>query len=146
VGTATSRLVPASAPLSHRIESEVAESAAGDYAPIIETAHEAHRSRAQAAKSVSPSPDAQPGQKTGERGWKPNISRDREAIIECGYRVWAKPALARRDLEPCLAWNRIGPPAASNQFHAISTGRVRCTRSENSRQRPSARVVRGAPM
>ena len=40
------------------------------------------------------------------------------------YRVRRNPAFARADLEPCLAWNRIGPSVPSNQFHAISTRRL----------------------
>ena len=40
------------------------------------------------------------------------------------YRMRRNPAFARADLEPCLAWNRIGPSAPSNQFHAISTRRL----------------------
>jgi hypothetical protein len=37
----------------------------------------------QAATGAFPSADAQPRQKTGEKGWKPNISRDRKTFIEC---------------------------------------------------------------
>ena len=87
--------MPASVPLSRRIEDEVAESTAGDYAPIIETTDEAHRMRAQAAKGVSLSTDAQPGLKPAKDDGSLAISRS-EGI----YRVQQNPALARRDLEP----------------------------------------------
>jgi hypothetical protein len=53
--------------LSHRIEGKVAESATGDYTPIIETTGEAHRMRAQAATGVSSSTDAPTRAKTGKR-------------------------------------------------------------------------------
>jgi len=49
MGHRNKRLMPAGTPLSHRIEGEVAESATADFAPIIESADDAHRTQAQAA-------------------------------------------------------------------------------------------------
>ena len=67
MGHRNKRLMPASTPLSDRIEGEVAESATSDYAPIIKTTDEAHRWRAQAATGVSPSTEAQRRQKADKR-------------------------------------------------------------------------------
>jgi len=97
VGTATSGSLPASTPLSHRIEGGSAESAAGDSAPIIETTDEAHRMRAQAAK----------GARTVD-GRAPNQGQNRRKMMEarhfpglkCIYGARHIPLLAGSDLEP----------------------------------------------
>jgi len=44
------RLAPTGTPLPRRIEGEAAESAAGDFMPIIESADEAHLMRGQAER------------------------------------------------------------------------------------------------
>ena len=69
----------------------------GRLRPIIETANAVHRVRAWATSGALPSTDAQPGQKAGERCWKPGISRERNAF---GVRPGA--AVAHSDLEPRL--------------------------------------------
>ena len=69
----------------------------GRLRPIIETANAVHRVRAWATSGALPSTDAQPGQKAGERCWKPGISRERNA-----FRVRPSAAVAHSDLEPRL--------------------------------------------
>jgi hypothetical protein len=75
--------------------------------------------RARAATGVSPSTDVQPGQKNRRRVMEARHLSGSEGI----YRSAANPAIARGDPEPRFAWNRIGPPAISNQFHAINAAR-----------------------
>ena len=65
--------MPASAPLSHRIEGEAAESTAGDYAPYIESTDEALAYGRWAARGASPSTDAQRGQKPAKDDGSPRL-------------------------------------------------------------------------
>ena len=65
---------------------------------IIKSANAVHRVRAWATSGAFPSTDAQPGQKAGERCWKPDISREQNAFIECSQArrlraaIWNRPA------------------------------------------------------
>jgi hypothetical protein len=95
VGTATSGPYPP-ARLS-RIESKagVAESAAGDYAPIIETTDKAHRRRARAAGASHCPQTPNQGQKPAKDDGSPTFSGSK-----CIYGARHIPRLARRDLEP----------------------------------------------
>jgi len=70
-------------PLSHRIEGEAAESATGDFAPIIETMGEAHRCgrRPRRASNRRRRPDQG---KNRRKMMEVRDSRDRNASIECG--------------------------------------------------------------
>jgi hypothetical protein len=62
---------------------------------------------------------------------RPTREKNRRKVMEARhlsgsegiYRSAANPAIARGDPEPRFAWNRIGPPAISNQFHAINAAR-----------------------
>jgi hypothetical protein len=76
MGHCNKRLMPASTPLSHRIEGEVAESATADFTPIIESADEAHRMQTQAAAGVLPSTEGPYGGKSRQMTMKVRDSRD----------------------------------------------------------------------
>jgi hypothetical protein len=89
-------LHPPSAPLSYRIEGETAESAAGDFAPIIETTNEAHRVRAHGYD----------GRLTGDG--RPTRAKNPQKMMEARHFSGSEgilgerqnPALARPNLEP----------------------------------------------
>src|SRR3954462_14193149 len=97
--------MPVDTPLSHRIEGEAAESATGDFAPIIETAGAAHRGGRRPGRASLRRRTPQPGQKPA----KDDGSR-RFPGSKCVYRVrQPPPARVRNGLEPRRAWNRIDP-------------------------------------
>jgi len=123
-GHRNKQLVFASALLPHRIEGEVAESAAGNFAPIIESQTRLIACGAWAARGASPSTGVQTGQKAGKRWWKPDLSRDRRAFIECGKACARARRSGTRDLRGIESVRRW----ASNQFHAISKAHEVTTR------------------
>ena len=103
----------------------------GRLRPIIESVDEAHRVRAQAAQRGShgrrtPNQDKKPAKDDG----KPDISRDRTHSSSAAK---AGACMPRSGTAICVESNRT--LTTSNQFHAISTRRLRQTDSENSPQR-----------
>jgi hypothetical protein len=96
----------------------------GRLRPIIESMNEAHRVRARLRRAShgqrTPNQDKKPAKDDG----KPDISRDRTH-----HRARQEPARARRGLEPIFSAESNRPLTMSNQFHAISTRRVRQTDS-----------------
>jgi len=60
-------------PLSHRIEGEAAESATGDFAPIIESTGEAHRCGRRPRRASLRRRAPQPGQKPAKDDGSPRF-------------------------------------------------------------------------
>jgi len=110
-GHRSKRLASASAPLSHRIEGAVVESATGDYAPNIEATYEARRTRAQAITGVLPSTEPPTRAKNRQKMMEVRHFLRSEGILGAAHPAAGAP---RPGTVICL--NRISPPAATESI------------------------------
>src|SRR4051794_34388475 len=126
--------MPASTPLSHRIAGEVAESATGD--------HTHYRDNGQGSSHAG-----------AGRDWRlsvdgrPNRGKNRQKMMEVGdFREQtasmerSSPGASAQRPGIAMCVESIAPPAISNQFHAISTWRVRQTHGTPQKPDPASRT------